>query len=100
VQLVPFFSDEQQGQLMIGVIYQVRSCTLHIVPPLQDNWIASKWCAIILTTRLQIWYRQVWVRFNRRRSNYWFSAVASSLQILIFLSNCSWQILSWAFPCT
>lgn len=67
---------------------------------LQGSWMASKRCALILTTRLCVWCRHVWVRFNGRRLNYWFSVVASSLQILIFLSNCSWQVLSWAFPCT
>lgn len=85
---------------MLGTIFQVRLCTLYIVQTLQDSWKASKRCGIILSTRLQVSHRHVWVRFNSRRSNSWFSVIAASLQILIFLSNYSWQILSWAFPCT
>lgn len=78
----------------------MRSPALYVVQMLQESWKGSKRCGIILTTRLQVSHRRVWVRFNSRRSNSWSSVVAASLQILIFLSNYSWQILSWAFPCT
>lgn len=78
----------------------MRSRTHYIVQTLQDTWEASKGCGVILSTRLQVSQRPVWVRLNSRRSNSWLSVIAASPQILIFLSNYSWQMLSRAFPCT